>query len=151
MAESTTTRSRKPASGPARRTKSKKPSGPSAKRPTTQVKKGRVEPATGARGTAARKVKGPVLAAVAAAASVAGGVLLKRQIARPRRKTRSALVPALSVDGLVRSSRRDLKPIGKRISKAGKRIAKAGEQAGRLADDVQRAGKSAERLGKSLS
>ena len=104
---------------------------------------------TGGVTTTARRVRVPVLAG-AAAAAVAGGALVKRQLAPKRRKVLGVPVPRPKVDGLL-SGGLDLTPVAKGIANAGKRAAKTSQQLRKLSDDVEQAGKTAQKVGDSLS
>jgi len=110
-----------------------------------------VKKVTGALAGATRKARGPVIAGGATAAAVAGGALLKRQLTPKRRKVLGVRVPRPHLNGLVPSGGLDLKPIGKRVSKAGKRVVTTSQQLSKLSDDVERVGKSAQKVGDSLS
>ena len=91
----------------------------------------------------------PVLAG-AAAAAVAGGALVKRQLAPKRRKVLGVPVPRPKMDGLL-SGGLDLKPVAKGIANAGKRAATTSQQLRKLSDDVEQVGKTAKKVGDSLS
>jgi hypothetical protein len=111
---------------------------------------GGVKTATDTLAGAGRNVRGPVLAAGAAAA-VAAGAMLRRRLARKRHTVLGVRLPDLPVDGLVPSGGLDVKPIAKGISNAGKRIVKVSHQLAKLSDDVERVGKTAQKVGDSLT
>jgi hypothetical protein len=91
------------------------------------------------------------MAGGAAAAALAGGVLLKRQLAPKQRKVLGVPVPRPRLNGLVPSGGLDMKPIAKGISSAGKRASKTSMQLSKLSDDVERVGKTAQKVGDTLS
>jgi hypothetical protein len=81
------------------------------------------------------------LAGGAAAAGIAGGALLKRQLTPERRKVLGvSLPPKPKLNRLVPSGGLELKPIAKQVSKSGKRATKASAQLSKLSDDVERVG-----------
>jgi hypothetical protein len=102
-------------------------------------------------GGAARQVRGPVLVTGATAAAVAGGALLKQQLAPKRRKVLGVPLPRPHLNGFDPSHPLELKPIGKRVTKAGKRVVKTSQQLAKLSDEVERVGKTAQKVGDSLS
>ena len=106
---------------------------------------GAVQRLSHAVGTATRKARVPMIAGGATAAAVAGGALLKRQLAPKRRKVLGVSVPKPKLDSL------DLKPIAKQIANAGKRVTTTSEQLSKLSGDVERVGKTAQKVGDSLS
>jgi hypothetical protein len=106
---------------------------------------------TGALVAATRKVRGPVLAGGVTAAAVAGGALLKRQLAPKRRKVLGVTLPTPNLDGLIPSGGLDFKPVAKRISSAGKRVTTTSQQIAKLSDEVERVGKTTQKVGDSLS
>jgi hypothetical protein len=100
--------------------------------------------------SATRKARGPALAGSATAVAVAGGALLKRQLAPKRRKVLGVRVPTPHMNGLL-SGGLDLKPVGKQVSRAGKRVVTTSQQLSRLSDAILRVGKATEKVGDSLS
>jgi hypothetical protein len=106
---------------------------------------------TSALARATRQARGPMLAGGATAAAVAGGALLKRQLTPKRRKVLGLSLPTPHLDGLVRSGGLDLKPIGKRVTKAGKRVVTTSQQLSKLSDEVERVGRTAQKVGDSLA
>jgi hypothetical protein len=110
---------------------------------------GTLAKAAGAVTSTARRIRVPVLAGGAAVA-VAGGALVKRQLAPKRRKVLGVTVPRPKMDGLL-SGGLDLKPVAKGIASAGTRAAKTSQQLRKLSDDVERVGKTAQKMGDSLS
>jgi hypothetical protein len=96
---------------------------------------GPLESVTGTIGSAATKVRGPLLAGGAAAAGAIGGIVLSARVLRPRKKVLGIPVPR---DGI------GLKPLAKEVRKAGKQIE-------RMAEEVGKARAQAEKVGKALS
>jgi hypothetical protein len=86
-------------------------------------------------GSAATKVRGPLLAGGAAAAGAIGGIVLSARVLRPRKKVLGIPVPR---DGI------GLKPLAREVRKAGKQIE-------RMAEEVGKARAQAEKVGKALS
>ena len=87
-------------------------------------------------GSAATKVRGPLLAGGAAAAGAIGGLVLGSRVLRPR--TRKILGIPIPRNGI------GLKPLAKEIRRAGKQIE-------RMADEVGKARVQAQKVGKALS
>lgn len=86
-------------------------------------------------GSAATKVRGPLLAGGAAAAGAIGGIVLGSRILRPRRTVLGIPVPRGGIG---------LKPLANEVRKAGKQIE-------RMADEVGKAREQAQKVGKALS
>jgi hypothetical protein len=87
--------------------------------------------------SAAGKAGAPALAAGAAAAGVAGGLLIKSRMGRKK---------VLGVS-LPRSSDIDVKSLAKNVGKASKQF---GQTSKNVSKDIERVGDQAERLGKML-
>lgn len=87
-------------------------------------------------GSAATKVRGPLVAGGAAAAGAIGGIVLGARVLRPR--TKRVLGVPIPRDGI------GLKPLTKELRKAGKQL-------GRMADEVGKARAQAEKVGKALT
>ncbi len=104
----------------------------------------RVGQALGTAKQAATKVKGPALAAGAAAVGVAGGLALK---GRMRRRTVLG-VPMPRSLGKAGLSDLDVKSVAKTVGEASQRFGKTSKAVSR---DMERAGEQAERIGKILS
>ena len=96
---------------------------------------------------AAKRARGPLIGA-AAAAAVGGALLSRKRVSQPGR--RFAFPPTkLTLDDLARGL--DAKPLGKRISEAGEFLIKTSERVSKLSADAERAGRTAKRFGDSLS
>ena len=89
---------------------------------------------------AAGKVKGPAVAAGAAAAGVAGGLLLNGRL---KRKT----VLGVPVPRALSKSHLDVKSIAKTVGEASQTFAKTSKT---VSKDLEHAGDQAERIGKIL-
>ena len=113
---------------------------------TSATRPGAVKKLTRRIGGAARQVRGPVLVTGATAAAV-----VKRQLAPKRRKVLGVPLPRPHLNGFDPSHPLELKPIGKRVTKAGKRVVKTSQQLAKLSDEVERVGKTAQKVGDSLS
>jgi hypothetical protein len=89
---------------------------------------------------AARKARGPALAAGATAAAFTGAALLKRRLTpNKRRKVLGVSVAAGGAD------------LAGWLSTAGKRVAKTSQELAKLSNDVEQVGKTAQKVGDSLS
>jgi hypothetical protein len=99
--------------------------------------------ALGSAKQAAGKVKGPAVAVGAAAAGVAGGMLIR---ARTRRKTIFG-VPVPRPLQRAKLSDLDVKSVAKAVGEASQSFAKTSRTVSR---DIERAGDQAERIGKVL-
>jgi len=86
-------------------------------------------------GSAATKVRGPLIAGGAAAAGAIGGIVLGARVLRPHKKV---LGIPVGRDGI------GLKPLAKEVRKAGKQIE-------RMVDEVGKARAQAQKVGKALS
>jgi hypothetical protein len=93
---------------------------------------------------AARKPSAPVLAAGAAAAGVAGGLVLKSR----QRRHKILGVPLPRSIGKVRLSDLDVKSVAKTVGKASKQF---GQTSKSVSKDIEQVGDQAERVGKILS
>jgi hypothetical protein len=93
---------------------------------------------------AARKPSAPVLAAGAAAAGVAGGLVLKSRT----RRHKILGVPLPRSIGKVRLSDLDVRSVAKTVGKASKQF---GQTSKSVSKDIEQVGDQAERVGKILS
>lgn len=139
-------------------TSGSRPSRSSASRPPSSRSggaRGSSRPATakkaGAVAGAAKKGRGPLLAAGAAAAAAAGGALLKHQRSSKGRKILGVSAPKLNLNGVVSRRGLDVKPIGKQVANAGDLIVTASHRVSKISGDAERVGRAAKKLGDSIS
>lgn len=89
----------------------------------------------------ASKAKGPAVAVGAATAGVAGGLLLKNRLSRPK-------VLGIPMPRSLAKPNLDVKSIAKTVGEASQSFAKTSKS---VSKDIERAGDQAERIGKILS
>jgi len=133
-------------SKPASRSKSGSKSASSSKPAAAAQQNGstsvtdRVGQVAGTAKQAAGKAKGPAVAVGAAAAGIAGGLLVKSRMSRPK-------VLGLSVPRSLKKPSLDPKSIAKTVGDASQTFAKTSKS---VSKDLERAGDQAERIGKIL-
>jgi hypothetical protein len=101
----------------------------------------RLDGAVGTVKHVASKAKGPAVAVGAATAGVAGGLLLKSRLSRPK-------VLGIPVPRSLGKPNLDVKSIAKTVGEASQSFAKTSKS---VSKDIERAGDQAERIGKILS